>query len=124
MPTIVLVNGPLSAEEQQRLRALVLSEPPVSIAAVGVDLGSAACRVVLAGAGADVVARIEPYGLVVAPQLLTPAAAGAVIDLVEATGRTDTTPAPWWFDGGSAAEPDPRTTSPTSGGGSGVGQGH
>jgi len=107
VPTIVLVNGPLSAEEQQRLRALVLSEPPVSIAAVGVDLASAACRVVLGGADADVVARIEPYGLVVAPQLLTPAAAGAVIDLLEATGRTDTTPAPWWFDGESAAEPDP-----------------
>ena len=107
VPTIVLVDVPLSAEEQQRLRALVLSEPPVSIAAVGVDLTGASCRVVVSGDGADAVARIEPYGLVVAPQLLTPPAAAAVIDLVEATGRTDTTPAPWWFDGESAAEPDP-----------------
>ena len=85
----------------------MLSEPPVSIAAVGVDLTAAPCRVVVSGDGADAVARIEPYGLVVAPQLLTPPAASAVIDLVEATGRTDTTPAPWWFDGESAAEPDP-----------------
>ena len=26
---------------------------------------------------------------------------------MEATGRTDTTPAPWWFDGETAAEPEP-----------------
>ena len=107
VPTIVVVNAPLSVDEQQRLRSLMLSEPVVSIAAVGVNLTDAPCRVVLSGVGADLVARIEPYGLVVAPQLLTPPAEAAVIDLVEATGRTDTTPAPWWFDGESAVEPEP-----------------
>ncbi len=107
VPTILLVNVPLSAAEQDRLRTLVLSEPPVSIAAVGVDLTAAPCRFAISGSGSDVVARIEPYGLVVSPQRLTSPAADAVIDLVEATGRTDTTPAPWWFDGESAAEPDP-----------------
>ncbi len=107
VPTIVVVNRPVSADEQGRLRTLVLSEPPVSIAAVGVDLSTAPCRVALSGSGGEVVARIEPYGLVVSPQLLTAPAADAVIDLVEATGRTDTTPAPWWFDAESAAEPEP-----------------
>ncbi|HVK35882.1 MAG TPA: LysM peptidoglycan-binding domain-containing protein [Microlunatus sp.] len=107
MPTVLVVDGPLSADEQRRLRALVLSEPPVSIAAVGVNLTTAPCRVVLSGAGADLVARIEPYDIVVAPQLLTPPAEAAVIDLVEATGRSDTTPAPWWFDGESSTEPEP-----------------
>ena len=107
VPTIVVVNAPLSADEQQRLRSLMLSEPAVSIAAVGVNLTAAPCRVVLSGVGADLVARIEPYDLVVTPQLLTRPAEAAVIDLVEATGRTDTTPAPWWFDGESAAEPEP-----------------
>ncbi len=107
VPTILVVDGPLSADEQRQLRALVLSEPPVSIAAVGVNLTAAPCRVVLSGVGADLIARIEPYGIVVAPQLLTPPAAAAVIDLVEATGRSDTTPAPWWFDGESSTEPEP-----------------
>ena len=107
VPTIVVVNVPPSEDEQQRLRSLMLSEPAVSIAAVGVNLTAAPCRVVLSGVGADLVARIEPYDLVVAPQLLTAPAEAAVIDLVEATGRTDTTPAPWWFDGESAAEPEP-----------------
>jgi hypothetical protein len=62
---------------------------------------------ILSGAGADLVARIEPLDLVLSPQLLTPPAAAAVIDLVGATGRIDTTPAPWWFDAESAAEPEP-----------------
>ena len=53
------------------------------------------------------VARIEPYDVDVIPQLLTQSASDAVIDLVEATGRTDTSPAPWWFDDESEAEPDP-----------------
>jgi nucleoid-associated protein YgaU len=107
VPTIVVVDGPLSADEQQRLRTLVLSEPPVSIAAVGTNLATAPCRVVLSGVGTDLVARIEPYDVVVAPQLLTEPAAAAVMDLVGATGRSDTTPAPWWFDAESAAEPEP-----------------
>ena len=41
VPTIVVVNRPVSADEQGRLRTLVLSEPPVSIAAVGLDLTDA-----------------------------------------------------------------------------------
>ena len=86
VPTIVVVSVPLSADEQQRLRSLIVSEPAVSIAAVGVNLTAAPCRVVLSGVGADLVARIEPYDLVVAPQLLTPPVEAAVIDLVEATG--------------------------------------
>ena len=40
-------------------------------------------------------------------ELLTEPAAAAVMDLVGATGRSDTTPAPWWFDAESAAEPEP-----------------
>jgi hypothetical protein len=107
VPTIVVVNASLSADEQERLRSLMLSEPAVSIAAVGVNLAAAPCRMVLSGVGADLAARIEPYDLAVTPQLLTPQAEAAVIDLVEATGRSDTTPAPWWFDGESAAEPEP-----------------
>lgn len=112
VPAILLVNTPLSAVEQRRLRQLVLSEPPASIAAVAVGLDTAPCRLVLSeadggSAGDGPVARIEPYGLAVRPQLLAERAADAVIELVETTGRTDTTPAPWWFDEETAAEPDP-----------------
>lgn len=111
VPTILLINTPLSAAEQRRLRQLVLAEPPASIAAVAVGLDTAPCRLVLTAdegpARDSATARIEPYGLVVRPQLLAEPIADAVIELVEATGRTDTTPAPWWFDEETAAEPDP-----------------
>ena len=71
VPTILVINAPLSVDEQQRLRSLILSEPPVSIAAVGVNLTAAPCRVMLSGVGADFVASIEQYDLVLSQQLLT-----------------------------------------------------
>ena len=106
-PTVLLISRPMTRTEQQRLRSLVLAEPPVSIAAIGVDLQEAPCRIRLSGDALQPLARIEPYDVDVIPQLLTEPAAEAVIDLVEATGRTDTTPAPWWFDDESDAESDP-----------------
>ena len=111
VPTVLLVGRPLSAAEQRRVRQLVLSEPPASIAAVVVGLDTAPCRLVLLSSDDtgddDPVARIEPYGLEIRPQLLAEPVVDAVVELVETTGRTDTTPAPWWFDDETAAEPDP-----------------
>ena len=117
VPTILLINQPLSPAEQRRLRQLVLAEPPASIAAVAVGLDTAPCRLVLTAPDEEPdeeqpaedgpTARVEPYGIVVRPQLLAEPVADAVIELVETTSRTDTTPAPWWFDEETAAEPDP-----------------
>lgn len=107
VPTIMIINRALTRPEQRRLQRLVLAEPAVSIAAVGVDLDGAPCRIRLSREGDEPVARIEPYDVVLAPQLLPAPAADAVIDLVEATGETDTAPAPWWFHDESEAEPDP-----------------
>ncbi len=107
VPTIVVISRRLSAEEQLLLREVVLAEPPVSIAAVAANLTEAPMRIAVSGSASAVVARVEPSGQVITPQLLGGPAADAIIELVEATGRTDTTPAPWWFDGASAAEPDP-----------------
>lgn len=107
VPTIMLINRPLSPAEQRRLRQLVLAEPAASVAAVAVGLDTAPCRVVLTGTGAEQLARVEPYGLVVRPQLLSEPLVDATVELVEATGRTDTAPAPWWFDDAAEAEPDP-----------------
>lgn len=112
VPTILLISTPLSAVEQRRLRQLVLAEPAASIAAVAVGLDTAPCRLVLTPThevvgGDDPVARVEPYGLVIRPQLLAEPVVDAVVELVETTGRTETTPAPWWFNDGTAAEPDP-----------------
>ncbi|MFT4167221.1 MAG: LysM peptidoglycan-binding domain-containing protein [Microlunatus sp.] len=112
VPTILLVSRSLSAAEQRRLRQLVLTEPPASIAVVVVGLETAPCRLVLSpapdgAADADPVARIEPHGLEIRPQLLPEPVVDAVVELVETTGRTDTAPAPWWFDDETAAEPDP-----------------
>ena len=53
------------------------------------------------GAGAAV---LQPVGLQLALQSLAPSETEAVLQLVDATGRTDTTPAPWWRD---ADDPDP-----------------
>lgn len=106
IPTILLINQQLSLSEERQLRQLVLAEPPVSVAVVGIGLADAPCRIVLADSAAGATARVEPQDLAITPQLLRSSVADAVVDLVATTGRTDTAPAPWWFDVG-AEEPDP-----------------
>ena len=105
-PEIVLVEQPLSAAQSTRLSALVDADPNVTMAAVAVgpipdagwslrgDVSSTDRRVVL-----------EPAGLSLSPQRLEPPELTAVVDLTEATGSDDTTPAPWWSD--IEVQPDP-----------------
>lgn len=107
VPTILIINRALSRLDQRRLQQLLLADPPVSVAAIGLELEAAPCRITLSRVGDEALATIEPYGVAVAPQLLPAPAADAVIELVEATGTTDTSPAPWWFHDESDAEPDP-----------------
>jgi LysM repeat protein len=107
-PEIVFVDRPLTAAQLARLTQLLSTEPKVTLAAVVVgpvpdaiwslrgDSSSAERRVVL-----------EPAGLSLSPQWLEPAELTAVVDLVEATGSDDTTPAPWWSDVGVQPDPPP-----------------
>ncbi len=106
-PEVVLVDHPLTAQQTRRLHDLVCHQPYVTTAVVAVGEGDAPWRIVAdeSAEGEDATARLEPSGLVLVPQALTPSETAGVIALVEATGRADTTAAPWWHP--DVAEPEP-----------------
>ena len=105
-PEIVLVNAPLSAAQGRRLRAVTTARPRTTIAAVvahpvsdapwTLELTSSR-RTGSSDAEPPVVSgRLQPYDLLLTPQLLTPPVQDVVVELVAATGTDSTTPAPWW----------------------------
>ena len=105
-PEVVLVDGPLTREQTARFRALVDTEPHVTTAVVLVGDVGAPWRLTTAPAAAGApTARLEPAGLDLRAQALTPDETAGVVALVAATGRTDTTTAPWWHV--EVAEPEP-----------------
>jgi LysM repeat protein len=105
-PEIVLVEQELSAAQRARLSAVINAEPRVTTAAVVVGpVPSAAWSLRGDGSSAGPRVVLEPTGLSLSPQLLEPPELTAVVELVEGTGSTDTTPAPWWSD--IAEQPDP-----------------
>ncbi|MBA8793592.1 LysM repeat protein [Friedmanniella endophytica] len=95
LPEIALVADRPTPEQRARLERLLLTEPPVAMAAVVVGPADTVWRLEL-DATEDGSARLEPLGLRVAPQHLSGEVATAVQDLVATTGRVDTVPAPWW----------------------------
>lgn len=107
-PEIVLVGVELTPDQQQRLHAVVGAEPRVPVAAVVAGSGTAGSGTAASwslrwdAAGAAV---LEPVGLALVPSRLAAQEQQAVLQLVEETGRTDTTPAPWWA--GEVVEPEP-----------------
>jgi len=107
-PEIVLVEQELTAAQQNRLSMLINSKPKVTMAAVvaGSTPGAAWS---LRGdeTSAERQAVLEPGGLSLSPQLLEPSELTAVVDLVETTGRDETTPAPWWSEVDVRPDPPP-----------------
>ena len=105
-PEIVLVEQPLSAAQSARLKALVEAEPKVTLAAVVVgSVPGAAWSLRGDDSSAERRVVLQPADLLLSPQWLEPPELTAVVDLIEATGSDDTTPAPWWSD--IAVQPDP-----------------
>ncbi len=108
-PEVVLVDHALTPEQAERLKGLVTQRPHVTTAVVAVGEAEAPWRLVVdtsAGLG-EASARLEPPGLVLVPQTLTVRETAGVLELVEATGRTDTTAAPWWHPDAAELEPPP-----------------
>ncbi|SDT41456.1 Nucleoid-associated protein YgaU, contains BON and LysM domains [Friedmanniella luteola] len=106
-PEVVLVDHPLTAAQTDRLRSLVGDQPHVTTAVVVVGDVDAPWRLGAGdrAGGAATTSRLEPAGLDLVPQALSGAETDGVLELVAATGRTSTGPAPWWNV--EVAEPEP-----------------
>ena len=105
-PEIVLINQPMTDGQTRRLTAVLTAQPQVTIAAVVVGAyGFAWSLRPDDGDPASVV--LDPAGLTMRPQLLEPPAYDAVLELVAATGSSETTSAPWWADPDAPPEPPP-----------------
>lgn len=108
---VVLVGQTLTPTEAKRLRGVVCGEPRVTAAAVVVGDQDAPWSLQLDQVGSG--ARLQPWGLELVPQSLPAPEADAVLELVAGTGRSTTTPAPWW-DGADVRDPDPPPDNVTS----------
>ncbi len=100
-PEIVLINQPLAAAQDERLRDLLSRRPRVTMAAVlpGARTAEHEWSLTLEAPGPELDqpnAALEPAGMILKPQLIEAPAAAAVLELVTATGSEQTTPAPWW----------------------------
>lgn len=105
-PEIVLINQPMTDEQSRRLTAVLTAEPPVTIAAVAV--GAYGSPWSLRSDGGDPSrAVLEPAGVTLTPQRLDRPAYDALLELVSATGSSETTAAPWWADPDAPPEPPP-----------------
>ena len=97
-PEIILINAPLTAEQERRLTAVLDGEPRVTMAAVVVGPAAGAAWTLRADPDSSPsLARLLPAGLSLTPQLLEAPAMDAVLDLVQTSGSEETTPAPWWW---------------------------
>lgn len=103
-PEVVLVADELPDAQRRRLHALVTETPAVTTAAVVVGGPAGAGWALDLGSGAGP-ADLTPAGIRLTPQRLERAESASVLELVEATSRTDTEPAPWWA--ADAPEPAP-----------------
>lgn len=94
-PEVVLVAEELSDVQHGRLQVLTAGPQVGTTAAVVVGGPPGAGWFLDVGLGADA-AELAPVGVRLTPQRLEPEASASVLELVAATGRPDTTPAPWW----------------------------
>jgi LysM repeat protein len=105
-PEVVLVDWHLTDAQRERLSALTQAEPKVTTAAVVIGpVRGAAWSLRRARSSIEHQVVLEPAGLTLSPQLLEPTELTSVVDLIETTGREDTTPAPWWSE--VEVQPDP-----------------
>ena len=110
-PEIVLINKPLAAAQDERLRDLLSRRPRVTMAAVlpGARAAEHEWSLILEPPGPELAqpsAALEPAGVILKPQLIEAPAAAALVELVAATGSEQTTPAPWWPAPDPAPPPD------------------
>lgn len=98
-PEVVLVDGPLTPEQGERLSALTAHRPGTGLTAV--VRGELAAALTALALGDDGFATLLPDGVRVVPQTLPVEGLAPLVELVAATGSETTEPAPWW----SADEP-------------------
>ena len=105
-PEIVLISRPMTDDQSRRLTAVLTGYPQVTIAAVVVGSYGSAWSL-RPDDGNPSLAVLDPTGLTVTPQLLDPPSYDAVLELVAATGSSETTSAPWWVDPDAPPGPPP-----------------
>lgn len=102
-PEVILVNQRLSPAQEHRLAELFTSNPRTPMAAVVMGPVKGATMTLEQRSelpdGNVGSAVLQPFGLVLAPQLLGARVEEAVVELLTATGSEDTEPAPWWVHG-------------------------
>jgi hypothetical protein len=107
-PEIVLVERELTTGQRSRLSALIDQEPKVTAAAVIIgSVPGAAWSLRAEKSSTERRAILEPAEISLSPQVLEPGQLTAVVDLIEATGSEQTTPAPWWTEVEVQPEPPP-----------------
>jgi LysM repeat protein len=110
VPEVALINRTPTAEQSVRLIDLLTRPPRVTMAAVlAAPLAGAPWSLQLQASVPDAQARatLQPVGLELVPQLITPHGQRAVVELISAAGSGETTPAPWWRDGRQPPDPPP-----------------
>jgi len=110
VPEVALINRTPTAEQSVRLIDLLTRPPRVTMAAVlAAPLTGAPWSLQLQASVPDATVRatLQPLGLELVPQLITPPGQRAVVELISAAGSDETTPAPWWRDGRQPPDPPP-----------------
>ncbi|SDD44129.1 LysM peptidoglycan-binding domain-containing protein [Auraticoccus monumenti] len=109
-PEVLLLSQRPTTDQWGRLERLVADGAPVAAVVLG-DVGGApvpTSRLLVGQDGAELRRRSGP-ALSFTPQLVEPGLRAAVVELLEVTGRTSTTPAPWWDPPPGPAGTDPRS---------------
>jgi hypothetical protein len=110
VPEVALISRTPTAEQSVRLIDLLTRPPRVTMAAVlAAPLAVAPWSLQLQASVPDATVRatLQPLGLELVPQLITPPGQRAVVELISAAGSDETTPAPWWRDGRQPPDPPP-----------------
>ncbi|GAA2094300.1 hypothetical protein GCM10009841_04700 [Microlunatus panaciterrae] len=107
---IILVETELSDTQAARLRSILLEEPRPAMAAVvpgGAADASWSLRMERAASthsGTRWAATLAPYDVDLTPQLIDEDLDRPLLELIGATGSSDTTPAPWWHESSASVE--------------------
>lgn len=95
VPEVGLILTEPDSWQCDRLERLLLSDPPVTIAAVVVGDQLTTDWRLTAGRG-NAPAELAPLGWPLAPQVITERAGELITQLITTTGSQETEPAPWW----------------------------
>lgn len=106
-PEIVLIDQPMTDHQQQRLRAVMLGEPRVTMAAVVAGPVGQTPWTLGTSTEHRAQVRLDPMGLRLRPQQLTQPDLASVVELVDVTGSEVTTAAAWWSEAEERPDPPP-----------------